>query len=460
MLLKYHDFVDMLSEEAYINESLEQLDESASTQKSIEWLQTYVIKLWTDQLFDLLKKGKSLTAKNIDSKKFEFLPSHAGKFTTAVKKTKRLDPDFREFLLGTTDGVPLTIKLYYETRRNHYGGFLQDKNIVRIAVHDDFILEFNRYMDSATPKRVFEQKFIDMVVNTTIAHEVQHAFDAYRSNNANDMKFTYQHASGNQTEMDMGKKQGWVDPGLRKHQMDLYNAKYGIDDEKQKALSNLDARGDEFDEYSAYTHEVNARYSEAINRTKIWVEGRALFDTKGKINLTAADWLTIFRDNFKNYSKVKQEHKKRLESRALAEYIELMKIYKSKFKKASIGNALARALEAQLLSAFDGKIPYAVKTPKVRYDKRDQLLRVEFTNVPSWVRNPQLSISFLDELHNWSVENGIIVSINFRVLDEYLNTAVVRATEDKTNTQQVGDWSPRGDTLQTNIKAGIRVAMK
>lgn len=128
---------------------------------------------------------------------------------------------------------------------------------------------------------------------STALHELQHAFDNWRSGDIDDFETsdsegTYQHS---------GRARGYIDKKFIDH------AKAGIDASH--------------DDYLNYSHEINARYAQAIADTKAAYKGSPAI---------AAKWMNKFKSNFDGWHLLSAHNKKRLLSRAGAEHTEYNKI--------------------------------------------------------------------------------------------------------------------------------------
>ncbi|ALP47385.1 hypothetical protein phiST2_0349 [Vibrio phage phi-ST2] len=132
---------------------------------------------------------------------------------------------------------------------------------------------------------------------STTLHELQHAYDNWRSGDIEDFETrdeegVYQHS---------GRNRAYIDKEFIRH------AKAG-----HKATH---------DEYQNYSHEINARYAQAIADTKA--------DFKNS-PATAQAWINRFKHNFDGWDNIPEESKKRLISRAGAEHSESRQPFKGK----------------------------------------------------------------------------------------------------------------------------------
>jgi len=136
----------------------------------------------------------------------------------------------------------------------------------------------------------------DRLISTAI-HEMQHAYDNWRSGDIDD--FTTIDADGSYEHS--GRKRAYVDKEFIKHAKSGYNATH--------------------DEYMNYSHEINARYAQAVA------------DTKKKFNnspVTGQAWMNHFKKNFEGWDILSDEDKKRLLSRAGAEHSETKRKFNGK----------------------------------------------------------------------------------------------------------------------------------
>ncbi|CAM0048205.1 hypothetical protein VPHF86_0131 [Vibrio phage F86] len=160
-------------------------------------------------------------------------------------------------------------------------------------------------------------------IESTALHELQHAYDNWRSGDVDDFETT--DADGTYTHS--GTKRAYVDKAL------VNNAKIGRDATHA--------------EYQNYSHEINARYAQAIADTK-----KAFHNSP----MTAAAWFNQFKGNFVGWDNISTGEQKRLLSRAGAEHSETKKAFNGK------DSDLKRALRG-----FDVTYTQDMKYKKIGY---------------------------------------------------------------------------------------------
>ncbi|AUR85856.1 hypothetical protein NVP1081O_121 [Vibrio phage 1.081.O._10N.286.52.C2] len=124
--------------------------------------------------------------------------------------------------------------------------------------------------------------FERMAMESTLSHELQHAYDNWRSGDNEDIQVG--------TKTLRGKNNAWVDKKMLDHVVNGTQASH--------------------EEYMNYSHEINARYTQAIADTK------ARFRTHVKGNI----FMDAFRDNFEGWDDIPADQQKRLLARAGAEH--------------------------------------------------------------------------------------------------------------------------------------------
>lgn len=134
-------------------------------------------------------------------------------------------------------------------------------------------------------------------IESTCLHELQHAYDNWRSGDIDD--FSTSDADGTYTHS--GRSRAYIDPTFVKHAKSGHTATY--------------------DEYQNYTHEINARYTQAIADTKAKYK---------KSPVSGSRFIDTFEDNFVGWDKLPADAKRRLRSRAGAEHSEHKTTFKGK----------------------------------------------------------------------------------------------------------------------------------
>ncbi|CAL9993794.1 hypothetical protein VPHK567_0137 [Vibrio phage K567] len=148
-------------------------------------------------------------------------------------------------------------------------------------------------VDQIMPKfRVQKESII-----STAIHELQHAYDNWRSGDIED--FSTSDADG--TYDHSGRKRAYIDKDFINHAKSGHRATHA--------------------EYQNYSHEINARYAQAIA------------DTKKKFHsspMTGEAWMNQFKKNFVGWDDISDAEKKRLISRAGAEHSETKRKFNGK----------------------------------------------------------------------------------------------------------------------------------
>lgn len=127
-------------------------------------------------------------------------------------------------------------------------------------------------------------------MESTFIHELQHAYDNIRSKNI-DPYIGTDHKGNPKAKS--GEKSGWVDKRFIKH-------------DKNHTLASTD-------EYLTFSHEINARYAQAIASIKKRTRLQPV---------SSKHFIDLFIKNFEYWSHVPEDQKRRLLSRAGAEYSE------------------------------------------------------------------------------------------------------------------------------------------
>ncbi|UNA02004.1 hypothetical protein PVA8_317 [Vibrio phage PVA8] len=158
---------------------------------------------------------------------------------------------------------------------------------------------------------------------STALHELQHAYDNYRSGDIEDFETSdaegvYQHS---------GRKRGYIDKEFIRHAKSGHEASH--------------------DEYQNYSHEINARYAQAIADTKAYFKGSPA---------TPEAWMLNFKKNFDGWFNLPDAAKKRLLARAGAEHSAYRKPFHGKESNL-----------AYALKGFDVKYTRDTKFSKIGY---------------------------------------------------------------------------------------------
>ncbi len=158
---------------------------------------------------------------------------------------------------------------------------------------------------------------------STALHELQHAYDNWRSGDIADFETrdeegVYQHS---------GRNRAYIDKEFIRHAKTGHTASH--------------------DEYQNYSHEINARYAQAIADTKAQFKGAPA---------TAEAWINRFKKNFDGWFNIPDDAKKRLLARAGAEHSEYKKPFHG--KESSLLYAL---------KGFDVKYTRDTKFSKIGY---------------------------------------------------------------------------------------------
>jgi len=142
------------------------------------------------------------------------------------------------------------------------------------------------------PKDVYFKLFY--VFYTTLLHELQHAYDAWRSKGK---------AFGGQRSKEYVKKQQMADKLEKKPTSDLTP-------EERNALS------DSYNAYLNLTHEINARYAQAMQKARL----TSVDDEWNEIMKPWKEAYSSFRSNFKGWRILSDKMKKRLINRLAKAY--------------------------------------------------------------------------------------------------------------------------------------------